>query len=111
MTIVSQFHILGKVKTLDGRDVSDVKEPDIGQDLALKHETRHDTAENVDIDLEVRSGIDQSQLGLVRETCQMCKSVYWVGSRQDRTPVPQHMPAKHRTISVRRSTTRRRTLT
>lgn len=59
---------MGKVKTLDGRDVSDVKEPDIGQDLALKHEASHDTAENVDIDLEVRSGIDQSQLGLVRET-------------------------------------------
>lgn len=70
MTIVSQFHILGKVKTLDGRDVSDVKEPDISQDLALKDETSHDTAENIDIDLEVRSGIDQSQLRLVREACQ-----------------------------------------
>lgn len=67
MTIVSQFHILGKVETLDGRDVSDVKEPDVGQDLTLKDETGHDTAENIDIDLEVRSGIGQSQLRLVRE--------------------------------------------
>lgn len=111
MTIVSQFHILGKVKTFDGRDISDIKEPDIGQDLALKHETSHDTAENVDIDLEVRSGIDQSQLRFVRETCQMYKPVHWVDSPQDRTPVLQHMPAKHRTISVRRSTTQRQTLT
>jgi hypothetical protein len=30
MAIIRQFHILGKVKTLDGRDVSDVKELDIG---------------------------------------------------------------------------------
>lgn len=67
MAIVSEFHILGKVKTLDGCDVSDVKEPDIGQDFALKDETGHDTAEDVDIDLEVRSGIDQGQLRLVRE--------------------------------------------
>jgi hypothetical protein len=75
MAIVRQFHILGKVKTLDGRDVSDVKEPDIGQDLALKDETSHNTAENIDVDFEVRSGVDQSQLILVRETCQICKSV------------------------------------
>lgn len=62
MAIVGQFHILGKVKTFDGRDVSDVKEPDVGQDLAFKDEPSYDAAENVDIDLEIRSGIDQSQL-------------------------------------------------
>ena len=67
MAIVSEFHILGKVKTLDGRDVSDIEEPDIGQNLALKDETGYNTAEDVDIDLEVRSGIDQGQLKLVRE--------------------------------------------
>lgn len=76
MTIVSQFHVLGKVETLDGCDVPDVKEPDVGQDLALKHKTSHDTTENVNINLEIRSGINQSQLRWVRGMPQICKSAH-----------------------------------
>lgn len=58
MTIVGQFHILGKVKTLDGGDVPDVKKPNIGEDLAFKDEPGDDPTENVNVDLEICCRID-----------------------------------------------------
>jgi hypothetical protein len=53
MAIVGQFHILRKVQALDGRDITNIKEPNVGKNLALKDEPSHDTAENVNIDLQV----------------------------------------------------------
>jgi hypothetical protein len=68
VTIVGQFHVLGKVKTFDSGDVSDIKEPNISQNLALKYKTSNNAAENINIDLEVGSRIDQSKLQSISET-------------------------------------------
>ena len=53
MAIVGQFHVLRKVKSLDGRDVTNIKEPNVGENLALEDEPSHNAAEDVNIDLQV----------------------------------------------------------
>lgn len=63
MAIVGEFHVLCKIQALDRGDIPQIKEPDIGEDLAFKDKPSHDTAEDVDIDLQIGSGIDESQLG------------------------------------------------
>jgi hypothetical protein len=53
MAIVGQFHVLRKVKSLDGRDVANIKKPNIGENLALEDEPSHNAAEDVNIDLQI----------------------------------------------------------
>jgi hypothetical protein len=62
MTIIRKLHILRKIQPLDRRDVSEIKEPDIGEDFALEDETRNDPAEDVDVDFEVCGCVDHGQL-------------------------------------------------
>lgn len=102
MAIVGQFHVLGKVKSLDGGDVPDIKEPDIGEDLAFTDEPGDNPTEDVNVDLEIGGRIDQSELYVVNKKVTSRMSSDSLG---DRTPGQQGMPAAHRTISVQRSTT------
>jgi hypothetical protein len=66
MAIVGQFHVLGEVETLDGGDVADIEEPDVSEDLAFKDKPCDSPAENINVDLQVGSRIDQSELGTIR---------------------------------------------
>ena len=67
MAIVCQLHVLGKVQAFNSGNVPDIKEPNIGENLAFKDETSHNAAEDINIDLEVGSGINQSKLKPVSE--------------------------------------------
>lgn len=104
MTVVGQLHVLSEIKTLDGGDVADIKEPDVGKHLALEDETSNNTTENVDVDLQVGSCIDQCKLLLVS----LGSGQLWgVDLPEGRTQVQQGTPVTRHTISVRHPTTQR----
>jgi hypothetical protein len=53
---------LSKVQAFDGGNVPDIKEPNVGENLAFKDETGHNATKDIDIYLQVSRGIYQGQL-------------------------------------------------
>jgi hypothetical protein len=50
VAIISKLHILRKIQPLDRGGVSQIEEPDVGEDFAFEDEARDDPAEDVDVD-------------------------------------------------------------
>lgn len=61
-TVDTKLQILRKGKAFDTRNVSNVEEPDVGQDLAFPDVTSDDATEDIDLDLDVASSIHPSEL-------------------------------------------------
>lgn len=53
IAIISKLHVLRKVQAFDSSDVPEIEKPDISQNLSLKHKSCNNSAENIDVDLEV----------------------------------------------------------
>lgn len=62
IAIIGKLHILREIQSFDGGDVPEIKEPDVGQNSTLKNKTCDDSAENINVYLEVRRCINNCQL-------------------------------------------------
>lgn len=62
ITVYSQLEVLGKCEGLDAGNVAQIKEPDVGEDLAFPHIAGDYAAKDVNLDSHVGRGIDPRQL-------------------------------------------------
>lgn len=62
VAVDAQLEVLSERKPLDARDVAKVKEPDVGQHLALPDVAGDDAAEDVNLDFHICAGIDPGKL-------------------------------------------------
>lgn len=60
--VKTQFKILGKEKSLDSCNVTNVEEPNVSQDLSLESQAFDNSAEHVDADFGVGRRVDSSEL-------------------------------------------------
>lgn len=58
VTVYPELEILGKREGLDAGNVAQVKEPDVGEDLAFPYIAGDYTAKDVNLDSHVGRGID-----------------------------------------------------
>lgn len=65
MAIISKLHVLSKIQAFDGGDVSQIEKPNVCQDLAFEDKPSHNTTQDVNVDLQIGSGVYQSQLEIV----------------------------------------------
>lgn len=61
--VVGKFHVLCEPKSLDGGDITNIKEPDICQHIPLEDESGHNATEDINIDLHIGGPIHKSKLG------------------------------------------------
>lgn len=62
IAVIGKLHVLSEVQSLDSSDIPEIKEPDIGQDFALKDKSCNNSAENINVDLEIRCCVYNGQL-------------------------------------------------
>lgn len=65
VAVVGKFHILSKIQAFDGGYVSEVKKPNVSQNLAFEDKAGHNAPQDVNVDLQIGSGIHQSQLTIL----------------------------------------------
>lgn len=62
MTVYSELEVLGKREGLDAGNVAQIKEPNVGEDLAFPHIASDYAAKDVNLDSHVGRGINPRQL-------------------------------------------------
>lgn len=77
MGVIGEFHVLREPESLDGGDITQIKEPDIGQYTAFKDESGHNATEDINIDLHIGGRIHKCKL----DKCQ--RIVHMIMRRKD----------------------------
>ena len=85
-TVDTELQILGKGKTFDTRDVTNIEEPNVGQDFAFPDIAGDNTAEDVNLDLDVAGGVHPGKLGVVSNRRFPAGSVYLQERKRPRIP-------------------------
>lgn len=62
VTVYSQLEVLRKCESFDAGDVAQIKEPNVGKDLAFPYITGDYAAKDVNLDSHVGRSIDPRQL-------------------------------------------------
>ena len=64
-TVDAELQILGKGKSLDAGDITNIEEPNVGQNLPFPDIASNDATKDVNLDLDIAGGIHPGKLGLI----------------------------------------------